>query len=369
MKEIELAVWTQAEGAALLLKPPKKKVRSISIECALDDQQARELISRCASPRLEFLSMHGVALRDGKAWKKTLSQFSALTDFTAADAFGDGASALEWLAQVRLRRLISFGITSVELASVAAEFSKHVLKPIASTLTELGIYASALDGHHASALLNGLRLELIGLGDNPLGLDGIRHLISSTDVSALSEIALPACQLGDEGIKLVTFWLASRRLDHVFISRNGITARGASEIGHRWRANLRGSLLLADNPLRADGITALGPAMRSVRWIDLAATDLDAEAVKRLSAMEMPRLHELQIDENELGDSGALPMRWAPWLPRLRALSINDNDLGARSIRPIVHAASKTCAIRLEDGNRVSERTLKTLRKRNKGLL
>lgn len=369
MKSIELWVSTPAQSAELLLNPPKKMPRSIAVNFPMADERVRLLLERCASPRLQSLWLHGVALHDGRAWRKTLARFGGLKEIELRDSFVDGAGALEWLAQVRLRGLERMNVSGVDLSNVVSEISTRVLAPLAPTLEEAVFHDVSLNGHLASRLLRGLRLTLVGLGSNPLGDDGLRHMVSSIDLSRLSEVAMPSCELRDEGMKIVAFWLAGRRLTHVYLPRNGITARGASEIGHRWSANLRGSLMVGENQIGAEGIAALAPALRTVRALDLNEAALDRDAIERLSAMELPRLRALDIYDNELGDSAAAPLSRAHWLKQLSQINLYGNDLSARSIRPLVDAASRECTIWVRRGNRIAERTLKSLRQRNEGLL
>jgi len=93
------------------------------------------------------------------------------------------------------------------------------------------------------------------------------------------------------------------------------------------RLVLRGS---STSPLDAHAVVTLlrSPLAESLRHLDLDHNPLGDEVATVLSSVALPELRSLHLRECRLGARGATVLAAAPSLPRLRELDLSDNPIG-----------------------------------------
>ena len=211
------------------------------------------------------------------------------------------------------------------------------------------------------------------LTQNPLGPEGMRRIAREIDSSAIRQMGLARCQLGDAGARAMTVWLAAARLEHLFADGNAFGVASAKNFATHWRTNLKGSLLLAENQLGDEGVDALAATGlgERLRRFDLSSNGLTAKAVRSLArSPHLPRLRELELSDNNLGDEGAIALSESSLLGRLIELDLSVNGIARVGARALADRAGKRLrSFWLLRGNDVPAMFVQTMRARGVGVV
>lgn len=201
------------------------------------------------------------------------------------------------------------------------------------------------------------RISLL-LNNNSLGSLGIQNLSSAIcGQSVLSSLLLQNCDIGDEGVLLLTQAVTlsnSTGLSILDLSKNGISAVGSTALADTlWNTENEvawktlSDIRLAGNPLGEDGIKNLTGSLRQrdsaggntiVKLLDLCQTGGGNEGAA--AALRCGNLTSLRVFNNKLGSEGFQQLR--PLLrgghPSLESLDLGGNDAGEDAVVGLLEA-------------------------------
>jgi Ran GTPase-activating protein (RanGAP) involved in mRNA processing and transport len=326
---------------------------------------------------------------------------------------GAAAVAAEHFARLRPRSLRVLHLADVIAGRPESEALK-VLELLATALAdhdlvELDMSDNALGAKGvracAALLRRSERLESLVLCNNGLAADAIQLVVTVITQDgkqvALRKLHLFNNLLQDDGaIALVPLLERARMLEDFRFASLRVSRRGAAAIS---QALARGSMTLkrldmTDNTLGADGARALADALTQqtdleelylrdclltnagarcileallshgeklhLRVLDLSGNELTGVACGSLLAELVERclatLTHLRLDENELGDEGALALAKAlsksPERSRLVEMSLYLNEIGGRAAVVLVQRCVRIASLRILNlnGNRIS---------------
>ncbi|XP_059814154.1 NACHT, LRR and PYD domains-containing protein 14-like [Hypanus sabinus] len=154
-----------------------------------------------------------------------------------------------------------------------------------------------------------LRLSHVGVTDS-----GAKELTSALNTNrSLTELLLSENDLGDSGVKLVSAALRKPecKIQKLGLEKVGLTDSGVEDLASALSTNpSMTELYLGDNKLRDTGVKLMSVGLRNpecnLQKLRLERVGLTQSGAKDLaSALSTnPSLTELQLSDNELGDSG-----------------------------------------------------------------
>ncbi|HEY1068040.1 MAG TPA: TIGR02996 domain-containing protein [Pirellulales bacterium] len=174
-----------------------------------------------------------------------------------------------------------------------------------------------------------------GLRGVELSLRGatVLQLRGWTSLRRLQHLGLPACDLGEDGARLLAGSPHLLNLRSLSLWRNGIGATGARSLAAAPALGNLEHLDLYGNDLGRNGVEALArsPVLGKLRSLDLSDNGLRGPAAMTIA--ESPRLRELEsldLEGNEINRTAAEDMAAHLSLPKLRRLNLRRNRLGAK---------------------------------------
>jgi hypothetical protein len=181
-------------------------------------------------------------------------------------------------------------------------------------LTHLSLHDIPFTGDDSDAdlfpaLLARTHLRCLAIEDSPLRTDVARAIAQADTLDALESLTLRGVHLGAE---------AARAL-----ARAQLPALRALSFGR--------------NPLGRGGVSALlgWSALELVERLELGSLGLEDNAVARLVATPLTHLQNLDLDDNLLGNTGLARLLTAPWSGQLKALRLTSCRLGPEAIRAL----------------------------------
>ncbi|XP_072133528.1 uncharacterized protein [Mobula birostris] len=318
----------------------------------LTDSGAKDLVSALSTnPKLTELNLSYNKLGDSgvklvsAALKNSDCKIQKLwlMDVRLTDsAAGDFVSALSTKTSLMVLSLNNNKLQDSGVKLVSAALMKSRCKLQELGLRDVGLTDSGA-GDLASALRTNPSLTELNLNDNQLGDSGVKLLsvalgnpecklqklqldnIGLTDSGAkdlasalstnpsLTELNLSVNKLGDSGVKLVSEALRNSKceIQKLWLRDVGLTDSGAEDLASALRTNPSlTELNLGANKLGDSGMKLVSAALRNTEckiqklWLDnIGLTDSGAkDLVSALSTN--PKLTELNLSYNKLGDSG-----------------------------------------------------------------
>jgi uncharacterized protein (TIGR02996 family) len=170
------------------------------------------------------------------------------------------------------------------------------------------------------------RVETLWLSQNRLGPGGAASL-AATPFSALAELNLAECMLGDPGAAVLANAPWFHRLSTLCVRHNGLTAAGVLAL---LRSSSLTRLQLRGNSFRLGLSTILAePAVARLRLLELSEAQLDDDdALALAAAPALAALADLDLSDNRIGDRGARALAASPYLDNLESLSLPTNEIG-----------------------------------------
>jgi Ran GTPase-activating protein (RanGAP) involved in mRNA processing and transport len=360
--------------ATLSLRAPFRNLRELSVDAlGVSGALVATLVERLHSPRLRSLTLSRVQLDGtGPAWRKVMKEAVELERLELSNCFSSGEAAAAFLCVAKVPSLQRLRLPENSLKRGVEALARQ-LKRAHRELHELGLGANGLDGRAVCKLLDGLRPVELWLTLNPLGAEGMRRVAREVDASALRQLGIAQCQLGEAGARAMTLWLGASSLEHIFADGNGFDAASANHFATHWRRNLSGSLLLADNQLGDSGVAALVSTSMGerLRRLDLSSNGLSGQSLRSLAqSSHLRQLRELELSDNDLGDEGAIALCESSLLGRLVDLDLSSNRITRVGARALAERAGKRLrSFWLLRGNEVPAMFVQTMRSHGVGVV
>ncbi|XP_072894618.1 ribonuclease inhibitor-like [Hemitrygon akajei] len=196
------------------------------------------------------------------------------------------------------------------------ELGDSGMKPVSAALNNL------------ECKIEKLRLSQVGVTDS-----GAKELTSALNTNrSLTELLLSENDLGDSGVKLVSAALRNPecKIRRLGLERVVLTDSGAEDLASALRTNPSlMELYLGDNKLGDTGVKLMSVGLRNpeckiqkLRLERIGLTESGAEDLA--SALNTnPSLTELQLSDNELGDSGVKLVSTALRNPECWTMSVS----------------------------------------------
>ncbi|XP_072891000.1 ribonuclease inhibitor-like [Hemitrygon akajei] len=195
------------------------------------------------------------------------------------------------------------------------------LKVLDTPTTENILYISTLSGFfNIQTYLSGMISHVIGFCDTIINLDLAGSHIQCEGIQRLGpglhkcqDLRLGRNELGDSGMKPVSVALKNMecKIEKLRLERVGLTDSGAEDLASALRTNPSlMELYLGDNKLGDTGVKLMSVGLRNpeckIQKLRLERVGLTESGAEDLaSALNTnPSLTELQLSDNELGDSG-----------------------------------------------------------------
>lgn len=292
-------------------------------------------LGRLRALQAPFNSLGNGAI-DGLVSARPLSSLEELDlqgDGEAGYGYGDdpvidarGMEALAgWPGLARLRRLTLNG------HSPGREGLRALLRsPHAAGLKELRLRSVGLDARAVrefASACEGMRLDVLDVGDNLLRDEGVRALAKADCLRELKVLAVDRCEFGAAGARALAkapFFGGLRRLE---VNSNPLGNDGLRALAGAFPGTLH-TLEARDIGLDDEGAAALlAPALDGLSQLDLRDNQLTAAGLKALGTTEhLKGLVALLANDNRFNTRSADAFRKSPLARRLSLLSIGDAD-------------------------------------------
>ncbi|MBX9580191.1 MAG: TIGR02996 domain-containing protein [Gemmataceae bacterium] len=235
-----------------------------------------------------------------------LPGFGAVTDLRVGHVLSTESTAEVVLRSPVFPRLAALGYRDERTGRAMADGLGRLTRP--ARLRTLDLSGNRLTVEPLAPLLASPALagvEVLDLGDNRLGPDGVRAL-AAAEPPALRALHLMGCRVDERGV--------------------GALAGSGLMVGLRV-LNLNGNQL---GPAAAKALAA-APAVAGLRTLDLTDNQLgDTGAVSLARSSHLAELLALDLAENGIGDAGAVALAQSATLGGLVALNLRMNP----GIRP-----------------------------------
>lgn len=197
-----------------------------------------------------------------------------------------------------------------------------------------------------------VKLTRLVLNNNGMGADGAKAIARSPHVESLTELDVGDNSMGDEGVVALAKASFLPRLSKLILEDCGIGEDGAMALGNAGLPNVV-ELDMSKNPLGAEGMAALLPALKTSRLktVNLSWTELDAAGVEQLTKLIAPELEELNLNWNSVGDAGMGALAGWKKCPRLKRLELIENGIGDKGVAALARARLLECVtdLRLDE--------------------
>ena len=265
----------------------------------------------------------------------------------------------------------------------------HTLECYNSRITDSGATALA----NSSGLANLRQLTLRG---NKLGETGVKALAASPYLHHLVRLDLSLTELSGTGLKTLaasptfanvrslniggnrigdaaTLALATAehwRLSHLSMNGVDITDEGADTLVRSPSLEELLTLQLSGNKqLGANGLRSLlsSPVLKSLQLLSVASCKLTADDFKPLADSNgLPQLYELDMRNNDMGDTGAVSLAQWPGLSSVRVLRLNSCSLGHTGAKALLDSPHLQPGVNLQlfGNDEIPETTIRELREK-----
>jgi hypothetical protein len=225
-------------------------------------------------------------------------------------------------------------------ASVAALASSNL-----TGLRRLDLRACQLTGAQVAALAQSDvfgRLEEINLQDNPLGDEGVDVALGTPGaMPALRHLTLGTTRITAEGLRHVLECHTSRAqpLEELNVNENPLGLEGMRMlVSHPGAAGLRG-LVAGGCEFNAEAIAMLcgSRQLSGLQRLFLWGNTLGDAGVEQLANSPLlAQLHDLHLDRVQMSERGFIRLISSPYAGGLTRLSVQRNELGLPAVRALV---------------------------------
>ncbi len=228
--------------------------------------------------------------------------------------------------------------------------------PHLAKLTGLTIYGQHLGPAVARAIgdspyLEGLRR--LGLARNEMGDEGVEHLVLSPGLASLKELDLSENEIGQVGARLLARCPRFGKLARLQLTGNAIGPLGAETIAASEHLPELSSFDLKATRLGGprSPLCEYSKLLRA-EVLDLSENGFTAETLRPiLETIHPPKIRELDLGHNDLGDAGAELLANSLTLSGLRVLRLTNNGIGDDGLRAMAASHSLRRLTHLEVGN------------------
>lgn len=197
---------------ALALSPALCRLESLELrENGIHDDGLMELIYQGMLQSLSSLGLASNPISPRSAWAladAALARRLRTLDLARCPVGDRGAEGLADSSRLDVPERLDLSCCLIGDRGAASLASW----PRLTALTELRLACNSLGPEGAAALTAAPRAApwALDLGDNPLGLDGLRALVEGPGAATLTELSLVGCRVGDPGAEILAG--AARRL-------------------------------------------------------------------------------------------------------------------------------------------------------------
>jgi uncharacterized protein (TIGR02996 family) len=206
-------------------------------------------------------------------------------------------------------------------------------------LTRLRVWGSRWPAQTVRTLAEGrftalreLQLFQCGLGD-----EAAQVLASCPSLQRLRTLELPTSRITGTGVSALLASPYLKKLAVLDLSQNSVRQLDPVLLGGAQASSLRVLDLTSWRKSGADVATLAGcPALRGLIWLNLESNKLNDQAVQALSRTTgLPRLAVLNLLYCHIGDRGAVALANWSELAGVRCLHLNGNDFGPDGARAL----------------------------------
>lgn len=225
-------------------------------------------------------------------------------------------NAVAWFENARIQGLILYGNTKF--------WDRVAASPVLAAVRDLHLTNNALPIAGLTALCASPHvggLHTLRLDGNRLWNQGLQILSRSTTFPRLRRLILPDNGINTDGLAALVEWPQLDRLTTLDLGRNRLQAANVAQLAGSPRlANLR-CLGLQYNYFGDAGVIALAGARNTLHLEQLRLTSCQvhaAGATALAQLAELPKLTELYLSDNPLGDEAVLTLVESPRLAGVR---------------------------------------------------
>jgi len=194
-------------------------------------------------------------------------------------------------------------------------------------------------------------MTILHLGDNPIGLKGIKILASSDKTKKLNQLYLSNCDLNDSSLKVLSETENFKNLNILSLSNNDIGPEGIQFLVESEYLNKIQVLEINVADIGPAGVEALAEAenMNELTLLDIENNGLEAQDLQYLSdSNNLPKLRELFLGDNNLGQEGIRILGASENLQNLTGLYLAATGLDSDCISLLAGSQFFTELLRLD---------------------